>query len=137
MKKQEAIEAIRDFIEDMDDGEAVSLWNEYCDNASRYDDRIEYMESLSELYCDLDGDGLFNLLNRFYFGHDENDEKSSANPNRDYFYYNGYGNIVTTDYPKDCIEAAEIAEWIVEREDALYNDDIQEILDEMGEDEDD
>jgi hypothetical protein len=47
---------------------------------------------------------------------------------RNYFYFNGYGNIVSTDYPDDVIDADELTDWIIEHEDALYNDDIQEIL---------
>lgn len=135
MNKEELFAAIKEAIEDMDDGSAVCLWNEYCDAASRYDDRIEDMATLPDLFDTSSADAVFNLLNRFYFGHDENDEKSSANPNRDYFYFNGYGNIVSTDYPQDQIDADDLAEWIVEHEDALYNDEIQELLDDAADDE--
>lgn len=133
MNKERLFDSIKETIEDMDDGEAVSLWNEYCGQINACDDYIEYMDSLPELFDASSADGVFNLLNRFYFGHDENDEHSSANPNRNYFYFNGYGNIVTTDYPFDKIDADELADWIVEHKDALYNDDIQELLDDAAE----
>lgn len=135
MNKEKLFEAIKEAIENMDNGSAVCLWNEYCDAARRYDDRIEDMATLPELFDTSSSDAVFNLLNRFYFGHDENDEKSSANPNRDYFYFNGYGNIVSTDYPQDQIDVDELADWIIEHEDALYNDEIQVLLDEAAEDE--
>lgn len=135
MKNNKLYEEIKKAIMDMDDGDAISLWNEYCDASSRYDDRIENMDSLPEIFDTSSADGLFTMLNRFYFGHDENDTNSSANPNRDYFYLNGYGNIVSTDYPKDIIDADELASWIIENGDALYNDEIQEILDSADDDE--
>lgn len=122
------LEAIKQAVENMDESAAVALWNEYCDTVKRYDDRVEYMESLPEMF----GDDIFNILNRFYFGYDYPDEKSSANPNRDYFYFNGYGNIVSTDYPthSDIMDIDEMAEYIAENDNAFYNDDIQEIIDE-------
>ena len=129
MTIENMINAITSTIEAMDEAEAVCLWNEFCESSRRYDDRIESMDMLPELFDTSKPEGLFNMLNRFYFGSDDGNNGSSANPNRDYFYFNGYGNIVTTDYPKDCIDAEEVARWIVETDDALYNDDIQEILD--------
>lgn len=135
MKREDLFAAIKETIENMNNGKKVSLWNEYCDSVSRFDDRIEYMDSLPELFDTSSADGLLNILNRFYFGHDENYEHSSANPNRDYFYFNGYGNIISTDYPDDVIDAEELTDWIIDHEDALYNDDIQELLDGAEEEE--
>ena len=65
--------------------------------------RIEDMEFLDELY---QGKDATEILTRAYFGHDddtwhdENGERvhGEFNPNRDYFYFNGYGNLVSTDY---------------------------------------
>lgn len=136
MEREILFAAINETIENMRDGEKIGLWNEYCDRVNRYDDRIEYMESLPELFDTSSVGGMFNLLNRFYFGHDANDEHSSANPNRAYFYFNGYGNIVTTNYPSDVVDAEELADWIIDNEDALDDDDIQELLDDSAEEED-
>ena len=133
--KKDLFATIKDVIEDMDRDSKVSLWNEYCDKARRYDDCIEYMDSLPKLFDTSSADGLFNLLNRFYFGHDSNDEKSNACPNRDYFTFNGYGNIITTDYPEDFMDIDELAEYIVDNDDPLYDDDIDKLL-EDAEDED-
>lgn len=135
--KEDMFATIKDTIEDMDRDRKVSLWNEYCDKTCRYDDCIEYMDSLPELFDTSSADGLFNLLNRFYFGHDSNDEKSNACPNRDYFTFNGYGNIITTDYPEDFMDIDELAEYIVDNNDPLYDDDIEKLLeDPENEDED-
>lgn len=67
------------------------------------DNRIEDMDYLDEIY---QGKDATEILRRAYFGHDddtwheENGEKvyGEFNPNRDYFYFNGYGNLVSTDY---------------------------------------
>ena len=40
---------------------------------------------------------IFDLLNMAYFGGDDWNEGGSFNPNREYFYFNGYGNLVSTD----------------------------------------
>ena len=67
------------------------------------DNRIEEMDFLDELY---QGKEATEILRSAYFGHDddtwheENGEKvyGKFNPNRDYFYFNGYGNLVSTVY---------------------------------------
>ena len=68
------------------------------------DDRYYSMEELNEFYRDSDP---LEILYRAYYGQDDNtyttdsnDNKiySEFNPNRDYFYYNGYGNLVSSDY---------------------------------------
>lgn len=134
-KKETLFNAIKEAIEGYERDHKVALWNEYCDKVNNYDGCIEYMGQLPELFDTSNADGLFNLLNRFYFGHDSNDEKSNACPNRDYFTFNGYGNIITTDYPEDFMDIDELAEYIVDNDDPLYDDDIDKLL-EDAEDED-
>lgn len=79
--------------------EELDSWNGYLG-----DDRYYEMEMLSDFYNDSDP---IDLLNRAFFGHDDDTwhtdthgEKhyGAFNPNRDYFYYNGYGNLVSSDY---------------------------------------
>lgn len=63
------------------------------------DNRIEDMDYLDELY---QGKEATEILRRAYFGYDDTYAKSEQrepfNPNRDYFYFNAYGNLVSTDY---------------------------------------
>lgn len=68
------------------------------------DDRYFEMEELDQLYLDQPH---MELLYRAFYGHDadtwSNDNSGNKiygpfNPNRDYFYYNGYGNLVSSDY---------------------------------------
>lgn len=68
------------------------------------DDRYYEMEMLNEFYSGTDP---MELLQRAYYGRDDdtwtidasgNKTYGEFNPNRDYFYYNGYGNLVSSDY---------------------------------------
>lgn len=68
------------------------------------DDRYFSMDELDELYS---GTEPSELLRRAYYGYDEetyttdssgNKTYGEFNPNRDYFRYNGYGNLVSADY---------------------------------------
>lgn len=67
------------------------------------DDRYYYMEELNEFYHGADP---LELLYRVFYGHDETYTTDSTgnkvygefNPNREYFKYNGYGNLISTDY---------------------------------------
>ncbi|MBR5272775.1 MAG: hypothetical protein IKU25_05205 [Clostridia bacterium] len=128
-------EKIKDVIEEMDDAELVYIWNEYCDAANRFDDRIERMDEITELFDTRDADGVLNMLNRFYFGSDCYNENGSANPNRDYFVFNGYGNIESTDFPRDFVDVDELAEYITEHGEDFSVDEIADVLNE-DEDED-
>lgn len=63
------------------------------------DDRYFEMYMLDEFYYHSKPT---ELLNRIFYGYDEdtsNDEhKTEFNPNREFFRYNGYGNLVSADY---------------------------------------
>lgn len=68
------------------------------------DDRYYSMDELDEPYS---GTEPSELLRRAYYGHDEetyttdssgNKTYGEFNPNREYFRYNGYGNLVSADY---------------------------------------
>lgn len=80
------------------DIEELDGWNGCLDGR-----RLEPMDELDVIY---QGKESTEILRRAYFGHDddtwhdENGERvyGKFNPNRDYFYFNGYGNLVSTDY---------------------------------------
>lgn len=68
------------------------------------DDRYYFMEEFDEFYCDTNPT---EILYRVFYGYDEdcyttdsdgNKHYEEFNPNRVYFRYNGYGNLVSTDY---------------------------------------
>lgn len=79
--------------------EELDGWNGYLG-----DDRYYFMEELDELYAD---ETPTNILYRAFYGHDSETWTTDAhgkkeygpfNPNREYFTYNGYGNLVSADY---------------------------------------
>lgn len=131
---------ILEVIKEMQDSEIVTLWNEYCYATNHYDDEIMDQYRLEEYLSGCSTEDTISLLNRFYFGHDENNENSSANPNRNYFTFNGYGNIISFDYIYNQytdefynIYIDDLIEYIISNQDALYNDEIQEIIDSIEE----
>ena len=69
---------------------------EELDSYSGYlgDDRYYEMEYLNEFYSSTEP---LELLYRVYYGRDD-DTCGEFNPNREYFYYNGYGNLVSSNY---------------------------------------
>lgn len=109
------------------------------------DDRYYEMEMLSEFY---NGTDPIELLQRAYYGRDDdtwttdsngNKTYGEFNPNREYFYYNGYGNLVSSDY-KDY--SAHLDKYAIESmsENRAYidtiqwDDDLAALFDELEED---
>ena len=79
---------------------------EELDNYNGYlsDDRYYSMDELDEFYNGVEPS---EILRRAFYGYDSetyttdssgNREYGAFNPNRDYFTYNGYGNLVSADY---------------------------------------
>lgn len=131
-------EMILDVLREMNDNEIATIWNEYCREVYRYDDEIMTDYEMEEYAKTQD---VMNILNRFYFGNDDGQENTSANPNRNFFTFNGYGNIISFDYIYNkyadefyYVDVDEMIDYIIENEDSLYCDEIQSILDEDMED---
>lgn len=90
---EENEEVFNDCIEELDS------YNGYLG-----DDRYYSMDEMDELYHDTDAT---EVLRRAFYGYDEETWTTDAhgqkeygpfNPNRDFFSYNGYGNLVSSDY---------------------------------------
>ena len=101
-------ENVEDFNNDI---EELNSWN-----GCLYDDQIYPMEELNEIFQGTEPE---EILKRAFYGYDEpyknGDPSRPFNPNRNYFYFNGYGNLVSID-EKDYT-------------DYLDNDFIQDIID--------
>ena len=88
-----------DYFKENEDAfiEAIEELDSY--NGYLGDDRYYEMEYLNEFYFDTEP---LDILYRAFYGHDEDtsteDRHTEFNPNREYFRYNGYGNLVSTDY---------------------------------------
>lgn len=102
--KDTIIEKIIDFFKENEE-----LFNSCIEELDGYngflgDNRYYPMEELNELYRDTEP---LEMLYRVFYGRDDDTWTIDAhgkksygefNPNRDYFYYNGYGNLVSSDY---------------------------------------
>ena len=89
--------------------EHKDIYNEAAEELDAYngylgDDRYYSMDEIDEFYNNTEPT---EILYRAFYGHDEetwhtdasgNREYGPFNPNREYFRYNGYGNLVSADY---------------------------------------
>ena len=115
-------------------------WN----NGYLGDDRYYNMEELNDLYS---GQEPQEILFRAFYGFDEdtwktdssgNKEYGDFNPNREYFRFNGYGNLVSSDYKdySDNLDGYAIEAMSENRRyiDSIENDDIlSDLFDELEE----
>lgn len=132
-------EKIMEIIKALDDSEIVSLWNEYCYATNNYDDEILTDYALEELIENSNESGLY-WVNRFFFGSDDYSTDGSANPNRSFFQFNGYGNIRSFDYVYNnfsgefhYVDAEEMIDYMIENKESFGNDEIEEIFEESEE----
>ena len=100
-------EITADIIEYFENNE--DIFNDCMEELDSYngylsDDRYYSMDELDELHNGIEPS---ELLRRAFYGYDEetyttdrdgNKTYGAFNPNRDYFRYNGYGNLVSADY---------------------------------------
>ena len=94
MTREEIKRAITEYFEEneelfIDCIEELDAYNGYLG-----DDRCYPMADLDEFYHGVEAS---EILARAFYGHDEYGDE--FNPNRNYFYFNGYGNLVSTDEP--------------------------------------
>lgn len=112
-REDEARKEIEEIIDGMDIDKQYSLFCEYCENANYYDDRPESVDSIDELCCGMKPSEIILTYGDMDLGWD-------------YFQFNGYGYPIEWE-GIDCV--SDVVDYIIENENALENDDIQEILD--------
>lgn len=142
MLKEKAIEMIIGYFQENEE-EFITLIEE-LDSYNGYlgDDRYYNMEDLDEFYS---GTEASEVLRRAFYGHDAETwttdshgekEYGPFNPNRNYFYYNGYGNLVSADY-KDYSDKLDeyFIDEIIDNAGQLYEipEEVQEIIDSIEE----
>ena len=145
--KNETIKKIIEYF-----AENESVFNDCIEELDSYngylnDDRYYFMEDLNELF---NGYEPIELLNRAFFGYDSDTwhtdshgekEYGAFSPNREYFTFNGYGNLVSTDY-KDYsahLDHYAIEEMSENRKyiDSIENDEeLEKLFDELEAEED-
>ena len=113
-----AREEVLEMLRDMNDSDLVAVHNEYCDKVRYYDDRIYDMYEINDL---LYGRSPLEIIT----------DARDVDANDSYIRYDGYGNLESTDYPQDWMDLDEIADYIAENDEALRNDDIRDLLDEI------
>lgn len=118
-------EKLKEIIENMDDENIVALHNEYIRNVNNYDDEIFFMYDFDEI---MDGYKPLEISEKIFYG-------KGFNPNNRYFMFDGYANLISIDSYDilDYIYIDEIIEYIIDNNDALYNDEIYEVLEEYNE----
>lgn len=147
LNKDEAVARIQTYFEENED--VFNACIEELDSYNGYlrDNRYYEMDELDELYHDEEPS---EILRRAFYGYDErhyyidkygDKHLEEFNPNRDYFRFNGYGNLVSSDY-KDYTDLLD--KYVIEQMDD-YRDEIstiddtaelEELFDALDEDED-
>lgn len=120
-------EKIIELLNNMDCTDLVNIHREYCSQTNCFDDEIFSMDTFDEVFNDSDP---WNIACRIFYG--------EFNPNDDYFTFNGYGNLVSlSEYNiGEYVYIDDIADYIIDNNNSLYNDEVQEILDEFEGEED-
>ena len=123
MTEQEFKDKVKEIIEDMDRGDLVSLYNDYA-SENNYEE-IYDMNEFDDILAD---DVPSEVARKCFYG--------DFNPSHDYFKFNGYANLESTDYPEDSwIDKDELAGFIFDEKDGSYyefDDKIQEVIDEYN-----
>lgn len=143
----EMLEQVQSYFEDNTEEfnetiESLDSWNGYLG-----DDRYYSMDELYDFYCPGLSSGkearenFDNLMNRIFYGHDADNwhtdsygekEYGAFNPNREYFTYNGYGNLVSTDYKdySSYLSKSFVEEVYDNQSNITIPEEVQEIFDE-------
>ena len=119
---ENTLNKIIEALDEMTKDELIQVHAQYCDAINNYDDYIYSMWEFNDIMYGQTADW---IANRIFYG--------DFNPNYDYFKFDGYGNLQSIcNYElKDYIDIDEIAQYIIDTNNALDNDDIQNILDEQ------
>ena len=116
MTRNEITKAIKNYFTEHEDifNEAIEELDSY--NGYLGDDRYYEMSEIDEIYHDSDPS---EILARAFYGYDEDSYTTDSrgdrtygefNPNREYFKFNGYGNLASSDY-KDYSD--KLDEWVI------------------------
>lgn len=123
-------EKIKNALDEMGTAEIIAIHNAYCDASNNMDDYIYDMGEFDEIMGNMTA---WEVARACYYGHE-------FCPAHDYFRFNGYANLESFDFApggNSGVYTSDIAEFIDREENALDNDEIQEILDEYEEGEND
>ena len=123
MNETEKRQKIVDYINGMGVEEKIALHNAYCDAANCMDDCIYSMDEMEEILYGVDK---WELVDMIRFG--------NFDFTKEFWGFNGYGNLVSYNAWELPIYAEDIADYILSEEDSLGDYEIQELLDEEDND---
>lgn len=110
-------EKIKSALDEMSTAELVNVHNAYCNAANRIDDYIYNMDEFDEI---MDGQTPWEIARCAFYG--------NFRPAYDYFWFNGYGNLESSDFEPDIIYVPNIARFVDETENTLDNDTLCDII---------
>ncbi len=126
MTREELYDALVSLLNGMSNEEAKTIYNEYCSEYGSMDDYIYDNDEwdLNEYFGD---DSPYEVLCRTGYG--------DYHISHDYFRMDGYGNVrsfnnVHSD--ESPFYADELADYIIDNENALGNSDVEDLLDEYN-----
>lgn len=111
MTTEQKIFEIKELLDDMTESELVYVHNEYCDDVCYYDDKIESYDNLDELCYGMRPTEIIENFGELSYG-----------------CWFTCGVYITEVDPFDTIDIDEIANYCVENDTDLYNNDIRNIL---------
>lgn len=117
---EEKLEQVVAVLDELDDNDIITVHNNYCDAYNNADDVIYSNDDYN--LDDIMGPCTFSEAAQKL-------NYSDYRYNDSCFWFNGYGNLVSSDNPRDNIFTSDIARYIVENEDSLEDSDIQEVID--------
>lgn len=121
MTEDERREALTDLVDDLDDDELIAAWNSYGDEVSAYDDNVFSMDEFSEVFDGMD-DSAWRAVRAAFYG--------NFNPTHDYWWFNGSGNLESSDDLDDSpIDKEAVVDYMIEHDKDLDVDGAREILD--------
>ncbi len=148
LNKNEAVARIQKYFEENEN--VFNACIEELDSYNGYlgDNRYYEMDELDELYHDEEPS---EILRRAFYGYDErcyyidkygDKHPEEFNPNRDYFKFNAYGNLVSSDYKNytDLLDDYVIEQMTENRNEISTideTDELAELFDALDEDEED
>lgn len=116
------IDRIRDYLDDLDTDTLIAMHNET-------EDADYFVYEMGEAEDVLYGIEPLRVAAMVYYG--------DFCPARRYFWFNGYGNLESSDFLPDIVSTWDLARHIVEDDDDMGDDEIRDILDEEEEEEED
>lgn len=107
-------ERLCEALNDMSTAELVFTHNEYCESAGYMDNWIYSMNEFDEI---MSGQSPWEIARCAYYS-------GKFCPAHDWFWFNGYGNLESSDFEPDIIYVPDIARFVDETENTLDNDEL-------------